>query len=43
MRNDKGYLGLRGSSDVRISGLIGLRVGDALGLPFDFKTPNGAS
>lgn len=40
MNNEKGYLGLRASSDARIGGLIGLLVGDALGVPFEFKTPD---
>ena len=40
MNNDEGYLGLRGCSDARIGGLIGLLVGDALGVPFEFKTPS---
>jgi len=40
MNNDEKYLGLRRCSDGRIGGLIGLLVGDALGVPFEFKTPS---
>lgn len=40
MNNNEGYLGLRGCSDARVGGLIGLIVGDALGVPFEFKTQN---
>ncbi|MCP3725403.1 ADP-ribosylglycohydrolase family protein [Paraburkholderia sp. CNPSo 3272] len=40
MNNNEGYLGLRPSADARVGGLIGLLVGDALGVPFEFKTPN---
>ncbi len=40
MNNNEGYLGLRPYADARVGGLIGLLVGDALGVPFEFKTPN---
>lgn len=40
MNNNQGYLRLRPCADARIGGLIGLLVGDALGVPFEFKTPN---
>ncbi|MVZ88201.1 hypothetical protein GPZ74_30310 [Burkholderia pseudomallei] len=40
MNNNEGYLGLRQCADARVGGLIGLLVGDALGVPFEFKTPN---
>ncbi|MEI5997205.1 ADP-ribosylglycohydrolase family protein [Paraburkholderia bengalensis] len=40
MNNKDGYLGLHLCADARIGGLIGLLVGDALGVPFEFKTPN---
>ncbi|EKS9798866.1 ADP-ribosylglycohydrolase family protein [Burkholderia cepacia] len=40
MNNSEGYLGLRPFADARIGGLIGLLVGDALGVAFEFKTPN---
>nr|WP_124982120.1 ADP-ribosylglycohydrolase family protein [Ralstonia solanacearum] len=40
MNKDEKYLGLRRCSDGRIGGLIGLLVGDALGVPFEFKTPS---
>ncbi|MFD1555230.1 ADP-ribosylglycohydrolase family protein [Paraburkholderia silviterrae] len=40
MNENEGYLGLRPCSDARIGGVIGLLVGDALGVPFEFKTPN---
>jgi len=40
MNNNEGYLGLRSCADARIGGLIGLLVGDALGVPFEFKMPN---
>jgi len=39
MNNEKGYVGLRGFTDPRIGGLIGLLVGDALGVSFEFKKP----
>lgn len=38
MNNNEGYLGLRPYADARVGGLIGLLVGDALGVPFEFKT-----
>ncbi|EDT05716.1 ADP-ribosylation/Crystallin J1 [Burkholderia ambifaria IOP40-10] len=40
MNNNEGYLGLRPFADARIGGLIGLLCGDALGVPYEFKTPN---
>lgn len=40
MNNNEGYLRLRLCVDARVGGLIGLLVGDALGVPFEFKTPN---
>ncbi|MDN7925253.1 ADP-ribosylglycohydrolase family protein [Burkholderia vietnamiensis] len=40
MSNNEWYLGLRTCADARVGGLIGLLVGDALGVPFEFKTPN---
>lgn len=40
MNSDKGYIGLRRHSDARIGGLIGLLVGDAMGVAFEFKMPN---
>ncbi|RZF31200.1 hypothetical protein EVC45_04430 [Paraburkholderia sp. UYCP14C] len=40
MNNNDGYLGLRPCADARVGGLIGLLVGDALGVAFEFKTPN---
>lgn len=40
MNNNEGFLGLRSCTDARVSGLIGLLVGDALGVSFEFKTPN---
>jgi len=40
MNNSEGYLGMRSCADARIGGLLGLLVGDALGVPFEFKTPN---
>lgn len=40
MNKNEGYLGLRPFADARAGGLIGLLVGDALGVPFEFKTPN---
>jgi ADP-ribosyl-[dinitrogen reductase] hydrolase len=40
MNNNEGFLRLRPCADARISGLVGLLVGDALGVPFEFKTPN---
>lgn len=40
MNNNEGYLGLRRHSDTRIGGLIGLLVGDALGVVFEFKPPH---
>ena len=40
MNSDQGYLGLRDCPDVRIGGVIGLLVGDALGVGFEFKRPS---
>lgn len=40
MNNNEGYVGLRPCADARVGGLIGLLVGDALGVPFEFKTPD---
>lgn len=40
MNNNEGFLGLRSCTDARVSGLIGLLVGDALGVSFEFKTAN---
>ncbi|RQT56429.1 hypothetical protein DF043_23535 [Burkholderia cepacia] len=40
MNNNEGYLGLRRQSDARVGGLIGLLVGDALGVVFEFKPPH---
>lgn len=39
MNNNEGFLRLRPCADARAGGLIGLLVGDALGVPFEFKTP----
>ncbi|RAS19613.1 ADP-ribosylglycohydrolase family protein [Paraburkholderia bryophila] len=39
MNNEKGYVGLRRCADARIGGFIGLLVGDALGVSFEFKKP----
>lgn len=39
MENETGFIGLRGCTDVRIAGLVGLLVGDALGVAFEFKKP----
>ncbi|MDT8837800.1 ADP-ribosylglycohydrolase family protein [Paraburkholderia fungorum] len=38
--NDEGFLRLRSCADARMGGLIGLLVGDALGVSFEFKPPN---
>jgi ADP-ribosyl-[dinitrogen reductase] hydrolase len=40
MNNNEGFLGLRSCADARVAGLIGLLAGDALGVSFEFKTPN---
>ncbi|WP_244097730.1 ADP-ribosylglycohydrolase family protein [Burkholderia anthina] len=40
MNNSEGYLGLHPFADARVGGLIGLLCGDALGVAFEFKTPN---
>ncbi|MDW9245360.1 ADP-ribosylglycohydrolase family protein [Burkholderia cepacia] len=40
MNSDQGYLGLCDCPDVRIGGFIGLLVGDALGVGFEFKRPS---
>ncbi|KAE8761118.1 hypothetical protein FSO04_05215 [Paraburkholderia madseniana] len=39
MGNEMGFIGLRGCTDARIAGLVGLLVGDALGVGFEFKKP----
>ncbi|MGF6996330.1 ADP-ribosylglycohydrolase family protein [Paraburkholderia sp. GAS32] len=39
MANETGFIGLRGCTDARIAGLVGLLVGDALGVGFEFKKP----
>lgn len=39
MNNEKGYVGLRRCADARVGGFIGLLVGDALGVSFEFKKP----
>jgi ADP-ribosyl-[dinitrogen reductase] hydrolase len=39
MNNEKGYVGLRRCADARVGGLIGLLVGDAVGVGFEFKMP----
>lgn len=39
MNNQRDITDLRRCSDARIGGLIGLLVGDALGVPFEFKSP----
>ncbi|WP_175852470.1 ADP-ribosylglycohydrolase family protein [Burkholderia cepacia] len=40
MNSDQVYLGLRDCPDVRIGGVIGSLVGDALGVGFEFKRPS---
>ena len=40
MPNHSGFASLRKVDDARIGGLVGLLVGDALGVNFEFKTPN---
>ncbi|WP_244258981.1 ADP-ribosylglycohydrolase family protein [Burkholderia vietnamiensis] len=40
MNNQRDFAGLGRCADARIGGLIGVLVGDALGVPFEFKTPN---
>lgn len=35
----KGFLNLRQCADARIAGLVGLLIGDALGVPCEFKSP----
>lgn len=40
MNNEQGYVGLRRCADARAGGCIGLLVGDALGVPFEFKMPH---
>lgn len=40
MNNNEGFLRLRSCVDARMGGLIGLLVGDALGVSFEFKTAN---
>lgn len=40
MNNKKDFALLHGCTDARVGGLIGLLIGDALGVPFEFKTPN---
>ncbi len=39
MGNNEGYLRLRSCADARVGGLVGLLVGDALGIAFEFKKP----
>ncbi|CAB3797392.1 ADP-ribosylglycohydrolase family protein [Pararobbsia alpina] len=40
MGNEAGFVGLRGCADARIAGLVGLLVGDALGVPYEFHDPS---
>ncbi len=40
MRKWKGCVWLRECSDTRVGGLVGFLVRDALGVGFEFKTPN---
>ncbi|MGF6699563.1 ADP-ribosyl-[dinitrogen reductase] hydrolase [Paraburkholderia sp. MM5496-R1] len=40
MNNNEGFLRLRPCADARVAGLIGVLVGDALGVSFEFKTPS---
>jgi ADP-ribosyl-[dinitrogen reductase] hydrolase len=39
MNNEQGYVGLRQSADARVGGIVGLLVGDAVGVGFEFKKP----
>ncbi|CAE6801580.1 ADP-ribosylglycohydrolase family protein [Paraburkholderia domus] len=39
MTNETGFIGLRGCTDARIAGLVGLLCGDAVGVGFEFKKP----
>jgi ADP-ribosylglycohydrolase len=40
MEQETDFLPLRGCSDARIAGLVGLLVGDSLGVPFEFTPPD---
>lgn len=39
MSDHKDFTELRGCTDARIGGLLGLLIGDALGVPYEFKSP----
>jgi hypothetical protein len=41
--DESGFLSLRGCDDPRVGGMVGLLIGDALGVlgvPFELKTPD---
>jgi ADP-ribosylglycohydrolase len=39
MTNETGFMSLQGYEDRRVGGIVGLLVGDALGVPFEFHAP----